>query len=139
MTRFYLRRATVTIFSIKQSNRSKFVTNHHEYPRPQLQRAEWTNLNGPWDFALDMEAAWDRPSDVEWDRTIVVPYAPETPASGIGDTGLYISCWYRRSFDMPALAAGERLILHFGAVDYAATVWVNGQVVARHRGGYTPF
>src|SRR5581483_4875909 len=85
------------------------------------------------------EAAWSDPDQVVWDRTIEVPFAPETPASGIADTGFYRACWYRRRFHRPRLAAGERLILHFGAVDYAATVWVNGDVAVRHKGGYTPF
>lgn len=112
---------------------------HDYYPRPQCERAEWTNLNGPWEFALDREAHWSHPEQVTWNTTIIVPFAPETKASGIGDTSFYRACWYRRSFDAPVLGPGERLILHFGAVDYAATVWVNGQLVARHEGGYTPF
>ena len=111
----------------------------HGYPRPQLERAEWTSLNGSWEFALDHECRWGMPDQVAWDATITVPFAPETPASGIGDTGFYRACWYRRAFDAPPLSEGQRLLLHFGAVDYAATVWVNGQVVARHDGGYIPF
>src|SRR5438270_8556443 len=109
------------------------------YPRPQLQRADWQSLNGPWDFALDPEARWTVPDRVEWKGQIRVPFAPETRASGIEDDGFYRACWYRRRFDAPTLAAGDRLLLHFGAVDYAATVWVNGRVAARHEGGYTPF
>jgi beta-galactosidase/beta-glucuronidase len=109
------------------------------YPRPQLRRAAWTSLNGPWQFALDREARWSRPEDVAWDGTIEVPFAPETARSGVGDTGLYRACWYRRPIDAPALAPGERLMLRLGAVDYEATVWLDGTVVARHEGGYTPF
>ncbi|GJG86979.1 beta-galactosidase [Gemmatimonadetes bacterium T265] len=111
----------------------------HAYPRPQLVRAEWTSLNGTWEFALDRAAAFGRADEVVWDRTIVVPFAPETAASGVDDPGFYRRCWYRRTFDAPALAAGERLLLHFGAVDYEAAVWVNGVQVTRHEGGYTPF
>ena len=111
----------------------------HGYPRPQVERAEWTSLNGAWDFALDPDARWTTPGQVIWDATIQVPFSPETPASGIGDTGLYRACWYRRTFRAPDLADGERQILRFGAVDYAATVWVNGVIAARHEGGYTPF
>ncbi|MDP8909909.1 MAG: glycoside hydrolase family 2, partial [Chloroflexota bacterium] len=96
----------------------------HGYPRPQLERADWASLNGAWEFALDPDARWTAPGQVVWDATIAVPFSPEAPASGIGDTGLYRACWYRRAFDAPELAVGERLILHFGAVDYAATVWV---------------
>ena len=69
----------------------------------------------------------------------MVSFSPETSASGIGDTGFYHACWYRHTFDSPALEPGQRLILHFGAVDYAATVWVNDRLVASHEGGYTPF
>lgn len=119
----------------------------HAYPRPQLRRHGWTlrpgsaqaSLNGAWQFALDPEARWRLPADVAWDAAIEVPFSPETPASGIGDTGMYNACWYRREFGAPPLSSGERLLLHFGAVDWAATVWVNGELAARHAGGYTPF
>ena len=111
----------------------------HGYPRPLLRRAEWTNLSGAWDFALDPEAAWVSPGEAHFGARIEVPFAPETRASGIGDTGLYRSCWYRRGIELPPVERGERVILHFGAVDYAATVWFDGAVVGRHHGGYTPF
>jgi beta-galactosidase/beta-glucuronidase len=115
------------------------MTEAPGYPRPQLQRADWTCLDGMWEFALDRDARWTDPAEVPWDRTIQVPFSPETPASGIHQTGFYCACWYRRVFEAPALAPGEHLRLHFGAVDYAATVWVNGEVATRHEGGYTPF
>jgi hypothetical protein len=115
------------------------MTHPHLYPRPQLERAEWISLDGPWDFALDPEASWRTPAQVTWNATITVPFSPETAASGIGDTSFYRACWYRRTFDAPALAEGERLRLHFGAVDYSATVWINGQLATRHEGGFTPF
>ena len=104
-----------------------------------LERPEWVNLNGPWDFALDPDAKWCHPDEVAWESTILVPFSPETPTSGIGNTGFYRSCWYRRTFEPPALTRNQRLILHFGAVDHTATVWVNGQKCACHEGGYTPF
>ena len=94
------------------------MTTKHAYPRPQLVRTDWTNLNGAWDFAIDAEAEWTRPDQVGWNATIEVPYTPETPASGIGDTGFYRACWYRRAIEVPASEAGARQILHFGAVDY---------------------
>src|SRR4051812_25228925 len=111
----------------------------HGYPRPQLARAHWTSLNGPWEFARDSHSRWDHPGDVSWDATIHVPFAPETPASGIGDTSFYEACWYRLHLDTPALRRRERLIIHFGAVDYAATVWLDDALVGSHEGGYTPF
>jgi beta-galactosidase/beta-glucuronidase len=109
------------------------------YPRPQLRRDGWLSLDGQWEFAIDSEAHWTTPDSVAWTQTIRVPFAPETPASGIGNTGFYRACWYRRTFDPPALRPGERLLLHFGAVDYQATVWVNGARLVEHTGGYTPF
>src|SRR5687768_13030448 len=111
----------------------------HAYPRPQLKRADWTCLNGEWEFAFDCDGRCRKPEEITWDRSIVVPFSPETPASGIAESGFYRACWYRRRFQAPPRASGERLILHFGAVDYAATVWVNGRLAARHDGGYTPF
>ena len=105
------------------------------YPRPQLVRETWMPLNGDWEFALDHDATDRGPRDVLWDRTITVPFAPETPASGIGDTGFYTACWYRRDVrGRRRCADGERLLLHFGAVDYRATVWVNGAACRRARG-----
>ncbi|HEY1684897.1 MAG TPA: glycoside hydrolase family 2 TIM barrel-domain containing protein [Tepidisphaeraceae bacterium] len=105
-----------------------------------LQRDNWTNLNGPWDFAIDAEATWTAPHQVKWDkRKIVVPFAPESPASEINETGYFNAVWYRRTIDAPKINAGQRVLLHFGAVDYEARVWVNGQLVAHHEGGYTPF
>ena len=112
----------------------------HAYPRPQLVRDGWTSLNGRWQFVIDRDAQSRRPEDVRWaGQEIVVPFAPETPASGVGDTSFYQACWYRRAFAAPALGPGERLLLHFGAVDYEATVWVNRMRVGTHEGGYTPF
>jgi beta-galactosidase/beta-glucuronidase len=115
--------------------------HRHGYPRPQLERASWTSLDGPWDFALDPEGRWRVPREVRWNGKgqILVPFSPETPASGIGNTSFYRRCWYRRTFAAPRLRRGERLLLHFGAVDWMATVWVNGSLAASHEGGYTPF
>ena len=109
------------------------------YPRPLLERNEWWDLNGKWDFALDHPARWHSPKEVAFNQRITVPFSPETPASGIGDTGFYKAVWYRRTIVAPELAEGDRLMLHFGAVDYETTVWVNGGQVGHHIGGYTPF
>ncbi len=109
------------------------------YPRPMLRRQDWQSLNGPWDFVIDHDAHWEEPDQVCWGgQTIQVPFSPETPLSGIGDDGLYRSCWYRRRVNLPLLREGERYLLHFGAVDHCATVWLNGLEAARHEGGYTP-
>ncbi|BCS34438.1 beta-galactosidase [Luteitalea sp. TBR-22] len=111
----------------------------HGYPRPQLRRDSWRSLDGPWEFVADPQARWRTPPDVTWaGRTIVVPFAPETRASGIHETGFLARCWYRRTLE-PWDPGDGRVFLHFGAVDYRATVWVDDRPVARHEGGYTPF
>jgi beta-galactosidase/beta-glucuronidase len=108
------------------------------YPRPQLVRDNWLCLNGEWDFAFDDDLRFHLPSDeIPWNQTITVPFAPEAAASGIGQTGFHASCWYRRQFEIETGAG--KVILHFGAVDYMARVWVNGHLVVEHEGGHTPF
>ncbi|MGV3490377.1 MAG: glycoside hydrolase family 2 protein [Devosia sp.] len=112
------------------------------HPRPRLTRERWFDLCGTWAFAYDDENAgldgrWqDDPT--RFDRQIQVPFPPESELSGINDKGYHPVVWYRRTFEAPQ-QPGERLILHFGAVDYSARVWVNGQLVATHEGGHTPF
>jgi len=107
-----------------------------EYPRPQLVREGWTNLNGIWEHAFTATA--DRP--VRWGGPIVVPFSPEAPLSGVNrqlrpDQWL----WYRRSFTAPVPPPGGRVLLHFGAVDQSCTVWVDGREAGSHTGGYLPF
>jgi beta-galactosidase/beta-glucuronidase len=102
-------------------------------------RKDWISLNGPWDFALDIDGTIQHPRDVRWHDTIEVPFAPETPASGVHFTGFFRVCWYRREITPPPLKRGERLLLHFGAIDYRAAIWVNDWLATTHEGGYTPF
>jgi beta-galactosidase/beta-glucuronidase len=109
------------------------------YPRPQLRRAEWISLDGPWSFALDPDARWSLPTEVAWEGDIEVPFTPETPRSGVRQNGLYRACWYERTFAAPSLGGDDRLLLHFGAVDHRATVWIDGELAGVHEGGYTPF
>ena len=106
-----------------------------EYPRPTMRRDSYENLNGPWQYAITASA--QRPAG--WDGEILVPYAPECRASGVGRT-LQPGQWlhYHRYFAPPA-GTGGRVLLHFGAVDYACAVQVNGHLVGGHRGGYWPF
>jgi beta-galactosidase/beta-glucuronidase len=121
-----------------------------EYPRPQLRRQDWTNLNGEWSFAFDdpdagLANGWQntdvatlRSNDSPFDRKITVPFCYQSKLSSIGDTAFHDIVWYARTFESPSLG-DERLLLHFGAVDYRAAVWVNGTQVATHEGGHTPF
>ena len=97
------------------------------------------SLDGAWDFSLDGGGTGALPSSVSFDREILVPFSPETLASGIEETGFIPTCWYRKTFEAPRRTRRERIILHFGAVDHHATVWVNDSIVAEHAGGYTPF
>jgi len=113
------------------------------HPRPQLTRFEWMDLSGAWGFAYDdtavgLDEGWYQ-RESAYTRTIQVPFPPESPASGIGDTSFHPIVWYRRTFQKPRLDNGKRLLLHCGAIDYASQVWVNGQLVATHEGGNTPF
>lgn len=117
-------------------------SNDTLHPRPRVTREQWIDLNGQWQFAYDDA---DAGRDQRWqddaarfDRTITVPFPPESELSGIGDTAYHPVLWYRRTFSANA-PAGTRLLLHFGAVDYRASVWVNGNLVATHEGGHTPF
>ncbi len=110
------------------------------YPRPQLVRDQWTDLCGEWEFAYDdddqgLNQGWFT-GEHPFDRVIVVPFPPESALSGVHDTTHHPVVWYRRTFTVPD---GERVVLHFGAVDYRAAVWVNGSLVATHEGGNTPF
>ncbi len=109
------------------------------HPRPQMYRETWQSLNGPWEFSNGRARVCCRPEEVLWDSKILVPFSPETAASGIHDTGYYNVVWYRRTWQQASLPAGQRLLLHFEAVDWRATVWINGQRVCSHAGGYTPF
>ena len=107
-----------------------------EYPRPQMVRAEWQNLNGLWNYAIC--PAGEQPA--AWDGEILVPFAAESSLSGVGRTvGAEQELWYERTFTIPAKWSGRRVLLHFGAVDWRADVWVNGVGLGRHEGGYTPF
>ena len=114
-----------------------------EYPRPHFDRSHtWRSLNGTWDFAPDPDEDGKSRGLHEdlspWPSSIVVPFAWETPASGVNRH--WMPCgWYRRSLQVPQAWFNQRIILHFGAVHHAATVWVDGREVGRHEGGYTPF
>ena len=122
-----------------------------EHPRPQFVRDTWMNLNGTWDFLFDFgnsgrdRALW---KDDHLDKaiasspmptSITVPFCPESRLSGIGYTDWIPAVWYRRSFRLEEAQAAGRTLLHFGAVDYHAVVWVNGRLAGEHKGGYSSF
>ncbi|GGR32874.1 glycoside hydrolase family 2 protein [Deinococcus ruber] len=107
------------------------------HPRPQLTRPDWLSLDGEWDFTAGQAAAAH--DHVQFDQKIQVPYPPESRASGLSRHDPQTTVWYQRDLSVVDLAPWERVILHFGAVDYHATVWVNDQRCAEHRGGHTPF
>lgn len=107
---------------------------HPEYPRPQLTRPKWVNLNGLWQYAAGVQGR-GVPSHLA--EQILVPYPPESALSGIARHDDLM--WYGRTFNVPQDWRGRRVLLHFGAVDQQATVWVNGIQVATHTGGYASF
>jgi hypothetical protein len=131
-----------------------------EYPRPQLVREKWQNLNGLWSYAITPLAkpviadekqdrrglippdAAGEPGDppAKWDGEILVPFCPESALSGVGkQVGPNSRLWYRRTFKVPADWKDQRVLLHFGAVDWDCTVWLNGKKLGSHQGGYDPF
>ncbi len=108
-----------------------------EYPRPQFVRKRWLNLNGLWDYAVRPRGAGQ--SDA-WEGKILVPFAIQSALSGVKwDVAPDQALWYQRTFTLPDTWRGQRILLHFGGVDWKTNVWVNGQHVGNHRGGYGPF
>ena len=112
-----------------------------EYPRPQFTREQWLCLNGTWQFEVDAcDSGLERGlRDRDLQGKITVPFCPESKLSGVEHTDFMLAVWYRRVVNIPAKWRGQRLLLHFQAVDYDATVWCNGVEVGRHRGGFTGF
>ena len=107
-----------------------------------LYREPWLNLNGKWEFGIDSAGIGERNGwevNPDLDRDIIVPFPPESRLSGVGVTDFMPVVWYSRIFSLPEDMAGKRILLHFGAVDYEAKVWINGDFIGDHRGGYTPF
>ncbi len=117
-------------------------TPRAEYPRPQFEREQWVNLNGDWTCELDHAmSGWDRKlfGSAGFDTRITVPFAPESPLSGVGHKDFIRCIWYQRSFDVPAAWSGKRVMLNFGAVYYESEVYVDGRFVGRHFGGSDSF
>ena len=108
-----------------------------EYPRPQLERNDWQNLNGEWEYAIKPVGGVE-PS--AFDGKILVPFAVESSLSGVQkEVGQENELWYKRSFSIPSAWKNKNIVLNFGAVDWKADVFVNDVLVGSHKGGYTPF
>ena len=111
---------------------------HPEYPRPQMVRERWEHLNGLWDYSLEPLDVTEAPKT--FDGKILVPFPLESGLSGVMVTlGYTNNIWYSRTFEVSKAWKKDRIILHFEAVDYQTTVWVNGKKVGEHEGGYDPF
>lgn len=114
----------------------------NEYPRPQLERDSFINLNGEWDFEIDNACVGKEKEFFKrksLNNKIIVPFCPESKLSGIKNTDFMNCVWYKKDFNSEKLSECKRLILHFGAVDYRAELYINGEYVGKHRGGYTSF
>ncbi len=108
-----------------------------EYPRPQMARKEWKNLNGLWEYAI---APKDNTTPQSYNGQILVPFPVESAMSGVKKlVGKDNKLWYRHTFEVPANWANQKVLLHFGAVDWQSTVYINGKQVGTHEGGYDPF
>ena len=108
-----------------------------EYPRPQMVRSDWCNLNGLWDYAIVDK---NQPMPGQFQGKILVPFAAESALSGVGKkVGEKNKLWYRRTFTVPEAWKDKTILLHFGAVDWDCDVFVNGTLLGNHQGGYDPF
>ena len=108
-----------------------------EYPRPIMERSDWKNLNGLWKYAITPKGT---PAPAAYQGDILVPFAVESSLSGVGKMiNEKEELWYQRTFDIPSAWRGKQILLHFGAVDWKAEVWVNDVKVGEHTGGFTPF
>lgn len=144
----------VTGFSRAQQSSWKIVPGHittqwadnvnpgntlPEYPRPQMQRGDWQNLNGLWQYAI-LPVSENEAIPTSFQGNILVPFAAESALSGVGKTvGKDNILWYQRDITVPNKRKGKRTLLHFGAVDWRSDIYVNGKNIGRHEGGYDPF
>jgi len=117
-----------------------------EYPRPQFVReGNWINLNGEWDFSFDdadiglKERWYKKENSKNFDRKIMVPFCFQSKLSGIEDNSFHDIIWYRRVFDIPKKFNDKKVLLHFGAVDYRCLIYLNGECVGSHEGGFVGF
>ena len=113
-----------------------------EYPRPQFEREAWVNLNGTWTFTYDYGmSGMDRRfyESKGFEQKITVPFCPESRLSGVANTDFIPCIWYHKTLDIPAEWEGQKIILHFGAIDFESAIWINGNKVFEHLGGSSSF
>ena len=112
-----------------------------EHPNPQFYRESWQNLNGVWDFEFDFKNSGFKKGYLhkEFNKKINVPFCPESKLSGIEYKNFMKAVWYRRIFNLSSEHLGQRVLLHFGAVDFDTKVWINNQHAGSHSGGYSSF
>jgi len=127
-------------------NLSKANIPRPEYPRPQFVReGNWINLNGEWDFAFDdaniglKERWYKKENSKNFKNKIIVPFCFQSKLSGIEDTSFHEVIWYRRGFEIPEKFKNKKVLLHFGAIDYRSLIYLNGEYVGSHEGGYIGF
>jgi beta-galactosidase/beta-glucuronidase len=138
-----LRPASLALIHLLASSLLTAAIPRPEYPEPQFERPQWMTLNGLWAFAFDdrdqgLASNWYA-QGLPSPRQVTVPYCFESKLSGIGDTSFHPVVWYQRSIRIPAAWNAQHVLLHFGAVYYQASVWLNGQFLGSHEGGNVPF
>src|SRR5579859_5620379 len=140
-TAFCYASTTFSCLYVALSKEVEMTLPRAEYPRPQFVRSRWLCLNGEWQFEIDQgDSGLERGLlERELHDRITVPFCPESSLSGIENRDFLNAVWYRRAVIIPEEWMGQRVLLHFQAVDYETTVWVDGQEVGHHRGGFTPF
>lgn len=113
-----------------------------EYPRPQFERQDWTNLNGEWSFTFDFGKSGKEhgfANSTGFGDSIIVPFCPESPLSGVGHTDFINAMWYHKKLNIPQSWDGKKVMLNFGGVDYRAEIFVNGKSLFTHYGGGPSF
>ena len=132
----------MTLLLIVVANLSANTIPRPEHPRPQFERNEWINLNGKWSFDFDfsksgIERSWFAAEKFE--NSIIVPFCPESPLSGVNHKDFINALWYQRKISVPSEWAEKRILLHFGGVDYKSTIYINGKEIFVHYGGSSSF
>ena len=132
----------IAAMMLSGAGKANAQTPRPEYPRPQFEREQWVNLNGTWSYSFDFgqtgqEKGWNNAKG--FDGKITVPFCPESSLSGVHHTDFINSIWYQRALDIPAAWQGKKVLLHFGAVDYEAHIYVDGQLVRLHNGTGSSF